>query len=215
MNNYKALNYIYQSSGVEGAYTLLLLHGTGGDETDLLPIAAKFGEGVNVLSLRGNVSEAGMPRFFKRLAMGVFDEADVAFRTHEMVAFIKELAAKEKFDPAKLIALGYSNGANIAGSTMLLYPDFLAGAILLRPMQPFKKLPQPVKTSRRIPVFMSNGVEDPTVRAADSKAYQQLLEDAGFAVNAFNLEAGHNLTLRDIEYAIQWFEQNFETAAIK
>jgi phospholipase/carboxylesterase len=134
---YQSLKYIYQPAGAP-ANTLLLLHGTGGDENDLIPLAKEFGTGFNILSLRGNVSEGGMPRFFRRLGMGIFDEKDLAFRTHEMVAFIRGLAAREGFDATRIIALGYSNGANIVGSTLLLYPDFLAGAILYRPMQPFK-----------------------------------------------------------------------------
>src|ERR1700748_1507759 len=117
--------YIYQPVGNPAAYTLLLLHGTGGDETDLIPLAREFGQGFNVLSLRGNVSEGGMPRFFRRLGMGVFDEKDLTLRTHELVALVQALALKEHFDPSKVIALGYSNGANIAGSALLMYPGWL------------------------------------------------------------------------------------------
>src|SRR6476620_276752 len=133
--DFQPLKYIYQPSEKNGAYTLLLLHGTGGDEHDLVPLAKHFGTDMNVLSLRGNVSEHGMPRFFKRLGMGIFDEKDLEFRTHEMAAFIRQLSEKEGFDLNKIIALGYSNGANIAGSLLLLYPGFLSGAILYRPMQ--------------------------------------------------------------------------------
>jgi len=207
--NYTDLKYIYQSSGKKDAYTLLLLHGTGGDETDLLSIAAKFGNDINVLSLRGNVSEAGMPRFFKRLGMGVFDERDLTFRTHEMVAFIKQLSVKENFNAEKIIALGYSNGANIAGSTLFLYPDFFAGAILYRPMQPFKSIDENVKSLKHTPVFMSNGTADPTINPEDTKTYISHLKNAGYNVAAFSLQTGHNLTLRDIEISVQWFNENF------
>ncbi len=135
--DFQPMHYIYKPSGKPNARTLLLLHGTGGDERDLLPISESFGENFNVLSLRGNVSENGMPRFFKRLGMGIFDEKDLEFRTNEMIAFIKEISEKEGFDTSKIIALGYSNGANIAGASLFLQPNFLAGAILFRPMQPF------------------------------------------------------------------------------
>src|SRR3978361_2362460 len=136
--NYKELKYIYKPSNMEGANTLLLLHGTGGDENDLLPLAQNFGSDFNVLSLRGNVSEGGMPRFFKRLGMGIFDEKDLEFRTHEMVIFIKELAIKENFDVNKIITLGYSNGANIAAGALVLCPDFFVGVILYWPTTLFQ-----------------------------------------------------------------------------
>jgi len=223
---FQRLKYIYEPSGVAAAKTLLLLHGTGGDETDLIPLARQFGKGFNILSLRGNVSEGGMPRFFKRLGMGVFDERDLAFRTHEMVAFIRELATKEGFDAGKIIALGYSNGANIAGSTLLLYPDFLAGAILYRPMQPFKDAEALQKNhgsanmsdgliadtpyNRHVPVFMSNGAADPTINPAATKAYAAILTNAGFAVEDHTLQAGHNLTQQDVQLSVDWFKRNFE-----
>lgn len=224
---YQSLKYIYQPAGNDRpsagapAYTLLLLHGTGGDENDLIPLAKEFGTGFNILSLRGNVSEGGMPRFFRRLGMGIFDEKDLAFRTHEMVTFIRGLAAREGFDPTRIIALGYSNGANIAGSALLLYPDFLAGAILYRPMQPFKDIaafrPEgakgqegpAAKTSRHTPVFLSNGTADPTIQAAAAKAYASLLKDAGFDVSDHFLPAGHNLTQQDLQLSVGWFKNHF------
>jgi phospholipase/carboxylesterase len=207
--NYQPLKYIYQSSGNATANTILLLHGTGGDENDLLPLAKHFGTSHNVLSLRGNVSESGMPRFFKRLGMGIFDEKDVEFRTHEMVSFIKELALKEGFDPNKIIALGYSNGANIAGSTLLLYPNFLAGAILYRPMQPFKNVDFEVANTNNTPVFMTNGVADPTVNSADTALYVDLLKKSGFNVANFNLQTSHNLTQQDVKLSVEWYNKHF------
>ncbi len=209
--NYQPLKYIYKASRDATANTLLLLHGTGGDENDLLPIAGELGANFNILSLRGNVSEGGMPRFFRRLGMGVFDEQDLVFRTNEMVAFIKELAIREKFDAGKLIALGYSNGANIAGSTLLLYPDFLAGAILYRPMQPFAIIGAGVKTSKRIPVFMSNGTTDPTIDPAATRIYVGTLKNAGFDVTHHSLPTGHNLTRQDLQLSADWYKKEFIT----
>jgi len=219
-----------RSSAGAPPYTLLLLHGTGGDETDLLPLTREFGTGFNVLSLRGNVSEGGMPRFFRRLGMGVFDEQDLAFRTHEMVTFIRSLAVRENFDPTRIIALGYSNGANIAGSTLMLYPDFLAGAILYRPMQPFKDVAAfrleaangkggpaantgqaSAKNGRPVPVFLSNGSADPTIQAAAAKAYAVLLKNAGFDVSDHFLPTGHNLTQQDLRLSVEWFGKYFPT----
>jgi phospholipase/carboxylesterase len=212
--NYQPLRYIYQSSGNANANTILLLHGTGGDENDLLSLAEHFGGDNNVLSLRGNVSEGGMPRFFRRLGMGIFDEKDVEFRTHEMVAFIKEIATKEGFDANKIIALGYSNGANIAGSTLLLYPNFLAGAILYRPMQPFKNVVFDVENTNSTPVFMSSGIADPTVKASDTANYVDLLKKSGFDVANYNLQTSHGLTQQDVKLSVEWYKKYFSTGGI-
>ena len=201
--DFKPLTYLYESSGNPEAYTLVLLHGTGGDERDLIPLAKNFGNQFNILSLRGNVSENGMPRFFKRLGMGVFDEDDLKFRTHEMVGFIKEIAPKEGFDSTKLIALGYSNGANIAGSTLILYPNFLSGAILFRPMLPYKQMPN-FKTKKNVSVFLSSGISDSMVSSSEIKFYKELLDKNNFATELHQLNVGHNLTQEDILLAIKW-----------
>ena len=206
--NYKPLTYIYQKAAKGGAQTLLLLHGTGGDEQDLLPVAALFGQSVNVLSVRGNVLEGGMPRFFRRLAMGVFDEQDLQFRTEELVHFIDELAVKEGFDKNQLVALGYSNGANIAGGILMLHPELLAGAILLRPMQPLKQKKE-FATKRQQPVFFSSGKYDQTVDATATDRYIQLLQANGFKVTRHDLETGHQLTQQDLNLAVSWYQSNF------
>jgi len=206
---FQPLKYIFHPGSDENANTLLLLHGTGGDETDLIPLADKFGKGINMLSLRGNVSEHGMPRFFKRLGMGIFDEEDLKFRTEEMVQFLIEISATEGFDPGKIIALGYSNGANIAGAALINYPDFLSGAILLRPMQPFKVLPS-FESIRKTPVFMSSGKFDPTVNPSDTHSYVNDLKLAGFTVEHVNLNTSHNLTQEDISLAVEWYAKNYK-----
>lgn len=206
--DFQPLKYIYKASGNPVAYTLLLLHGTGGDETDMLPSAENFGNSYNILSLRGNVSENGMPRFFKRLGMGIFDEDDLHFRTDEMVAFVKTLASKEGFDPAKIIALGYSNGANIAGAALFKYPDFFAGAILYRAMQPFKKI-SAAGVAGRSKLFISSGSFDPTVDPADAAAYIEILKNLGFRVDFHQIATGHGLTSEDIYLSAQWLSENF------
>lgn len=206
---FQTLKYIYQPANRVGAHTLLLLHGTGGDETDLLPIAQEFGNDFNILSLRGNVSENGMPRFFRRLGMGIFDEQDLTFRTHEIVDFLTKLSIKEGFDLTKLIALGYSNGANIAGSLLVLYPDFLAGAILYRPMQPFQKIDLALKNTKQTPIFMSNGANDPTIRPSDTASYVDILKTAGFEVANHTLPIGHNLSREDLRLSVEWYHKHF------
>lgn len=203
---YEPLDYIYEPSGNPKARTMLLLHGTGGDEKDLLSLATYFGSGFNILSLRGKVIENGMPRFFRRLAMGVFDEQDLEFRSCEMVEFVKQLSMKHQFDPSRIVAMGYSNGANIAGAVLTLSPDFLEGAILFRPMQPFKrKGPLPDKTAT--PIFISTGTHDTTIKSVDTENYIKLLSRSGFDVTHFDLDAGHNLTQEDINLALGWFKR--------
>jgi phospholipase/carboxylesterase len=205
---FQPLTYIYQPAP-NAVRTLLLLHGTGGDERDLLPLAARFGSGFNVLSVRGNVQEGGMPRFFRRLGMGVFDEADVVFRTHELADFLAKAAAKEGFDAAQLIAVGYSNGANIAGGLLMLYPGLLAGAVLWRPMQPLVQDVPAVVAPRPVPVYFAAGQQDLTVRPAATEAYATLLTNAGYDLTRRDAPAGHNLTQADLDGAIAWMAKNF------
>jgi phospholipase/carboxylesterase len=127
---------------------LLLLHGTGGDESDLLPLGRAVAPGSALLSPRGKVLEHGMPRFFRRLAEGVFDEDDVRRRAHELADFVE--ASRGKYGIAAPVALGYSNGANIAAAMLLLRPEALAGAILLRAMVPLVKTPQADLRDKRV-----------------------------------------------------------------
>lgn len=205
---FQPLHYIYKPSKSAQAATLLLLHGTGGNEHDLLPIAESLGKDFNILSLRGNVLENGMPRFFRRLGMGIFDEKDLAFRTREMIAFITEISKKEGFDLSRIIALGYSNGANIAGASLFLEPDFLAGAILFRPMLPFQdRLPLVAKNN--VPVFLSSGKNDPTVAPKATEEYLALLKQAGFEAAHFELNTSHNLTQQDLDLAAEWLDKHF------
>jgi phospholipase/carboxylesterase len=205
--DFQPLYYIFKATGNPNAKTLLLLHGTGGNERDLLAIADDFGTDLNVLSLRGNVVENGMPRFFKRLGMGVFDERDLEFRTEEMIFFLKELANKESFDSTKIIALGYSNGANIAGATLILHPDFFAGAILFRPMQPFRYIPN-LKSESNTPVFLSSGKNDQTVNHEETNEYLKILKNANFRVFHYEINTSHNLNEEDIALSVEWFKNN-------
>lgn len=205
---FQPLKYIYKASGNPDDYTLLLLHGTGGNENDLLPLASNFGNGYNILSVRGNVSESGMPRFFKRIGMGVFDEQDLAFRTDELVAFVGNTALTEGFDPSKIIALGFSNGANIAGAVLVKHPGLLAGAILYRPMQPFKEITIDAKVIGT-PVFFSSGKADPTVGIADTERYLDILKSFGYRVSFHTFNTGHNLVQDDVTLAAEWLTANF------
>ena len=145
-----------------GAETLLLLHGTGDDENGLISLGKELAPQANLLSPRGKVLEQGMPRFFKRLRPGVFDLDDLRLRTTELAAFVREAAGKYQFDPARVIAVGYSNGANIAASLLYREPDLLAGAVLFRAMNPWPGQDAPPLAA--VPVLIAAGKHD-TCRA--------------------------------------------------
>lgn len=184
---------------------LLLLHGTGADENDLIPLGRMIAPGRALLSPRGKVLENGMPRFFRRFAEGVFDQKDLEFRTAELGDFLVEAAAQYEFAPRSLIALGYSNGANIAASLLLRRPEALAGAILLRAMLPFEPSELPDLTGK--PVFLSSGDADPIIPAENSKRLADLLTQAGARVTHNRHSGGHGLEAREVELAGTWFRE--------
>ena len=183
--------------------TLLLLHGTGGDESDLLPLGRSIAPGAALLSPRGQVLENGMPRFFRRLAEGVFDLEDLRARTHALADWLEAAAAHYGLDPARVWALGFSNGANIAASMLLLRPRALAGAILLRAMVPFEPEQAPELGGKR--VLIASGRGDPLVPAAQAEHLAQLLRDAGADVQAQWSNGGHSLEPSDIAAATAWW----------
>lgn len=183
--------------------TLLLLHGTGGDELDLLPLADKIDDKASVLSVRGNVLENGMPRFFRRLAEGVFDEEDLVFRTKELNNFLDEAAEKYGFDRNNMFAIGYSNGANIAASLLFHYQDALKGAILHHPMVPRRGVELPDLTGKS--VFIAAGTNDPICPPEESTGLQLLLEKAHANVELHWENRGHQLTAEEVEAARTWY----------
>jgi len=194
--------HVFHPPSTPEAPVLLLLHGTGGNERDLLPLAEVLAPGAGVLSPRGKVLERGMPRFFRRLAEGVFDIPDLKQRSQELADFITEAAATYTFSTSRLIAVGFSNGANIAGALLLLRPEVLGGAILLRAMVPLTPdtLPQIPGT----PVLISNGRMDPLVSAEETEHLAALLRSAGAEVTVAWQGAGHELTESDITTAREW-----------
>jgi len=173
---------------------VLLLHGTGGDETDLMPLGREVAPGAALLSPRGNVLEGQAPRFFRRLREGVFDEDDVRRRAAELADFISE--ARRAYGLAQPIALGYSNGANIAAAVLLLHPKTLAGAILLRAMPPLAEPPRPDLSGA--PVLILSGLNDPIVPHASAEKLAGALAAAGARVERDVLPAGHGLTQADV-----------------
>jgi predicted esterase len=195
--------HVFRAPAAAHASTLLLLHGTGGNEHDLVPLADTLAPGAGVLSPRGKVLERGMPRFFRRLSEGVFDLDDLRIRTRELAAFVAAAASHYGLDPTGIVAVGFSNGANIAASTLLLEPGALAGAILFRAMVPI--VPDPLPSLGGIPVFMSNGRTDSLIPAAEAERLAVLLRQAGAIVDAEWQPGGHQLTRQDLAQAQKWW----------
>jgi predicted esterase len=194
--------HVFEPASRPGAPTLLLLHGTGGDEHDLIPVGHMLDPGAALLSPRGKILERGMPRFFRRLAEGVFDEEDLRVRTHELAGFVAAAATRFRFDATQVIAVGFSNGANIAASLLLLAPGTLAGAVLFRAMVPL--IPDPVPLPTHTAVWLSNGRTDTMIQPAETERLAALLRSAGIDVTVVWQPGGHQLTQPDIDGARDW-----------
>jgi predicted esterase len=184
------------------APVLLLLHATGGDENDLVPLGQELLPAASLLSLRGNVLENGMPRFFRRLAEGVFDLEDLQRRTDELAQFLDHARERYGLAAKKLVAVGYSNGANIAASLILRSPRQLSGAVLFRPMVPFT--PESAPNLGGIPIFLSAGQRDHIVPAANTQRLAAMFEDGGAQVSLFWHKGGHELGADDLDAAKRW-----------
>jgi len=193
------------ATNVAGADTLLLLHGTGGNENDLLELGRSLAPEANLLSPRGKILENGMPRFFRRLAEGVFDEEDLIHRTHELADFITAAAGHYGFAADRVTALGYSNGANIAASLMLLRPGLLDRAVLLRAMVPL--VPEETPDLTGTDVFLASGISDPILPLENARRLAGMLRGGGAEVKHLELPAGHQLTSAELEAARTWLNQ--------
>ena len=196
--------------------TVLLLHGTGGDENDLIPIGRALAPGAAILSPRGKILEHGMPRFFRRLSEGVFDLEDLALRVTELAAFVREASEEYAFDARRVWAIGYSNGANIAAAELLLEPGLLAGGVFFRPMLPgianilpngdLPKLPG-------TPALLMAGERDDIVKPEHTKRLASILSQAGAKVEVQWRDSGHELTPEDFQAAQAWLKPLLTTAA--
>jgi phospholipase/carboxylesterase len=184
--------------------TLLLLHGTGGNERDLIPLGRELDPRAALLSPRGKILENGMPRFFRRLAEGVFDLDDLKKRTNELADFVAAAARHYQFAGDKVVAVGYSNGANIAASTLLLRPEILRGAVLFRAMVPL--VPENPPDLSLLQVWIGAGSEDPIIPTSETQRLVELLRSAGADVTLRFFDAGHGLTSDDIETAGRWLK---------
>jgi phospholipase/carboxylesterase len=201
------MKHIFQKGNDPLKPTFLLLHGTGGNESDLLPLAGMIDADASILSVRGNVLENGMPRFFRRLAERVFDEEDLVFRTKELYEFLDESSKKYSFDRNNVVAIGYSNGANIAGSLLFHYQDALKGAILFHPMVPRRGVDLPDLSGKK--VFIAAGANDPICSPKESNELQFLLEQANAKVDIHWENKGHQLTFNEIQAAAKWYQEMF------
>lgn len=201
------LKHIYEAGKGREKPTFLLLHGTGGTEQDLIPLAEMIDSNAGVLSVRGNVLENGMPRFFKRLAEGVFDEEDLQMRTEELKQFLDDAAVKYHFDRDNVVAIGYSNGANIAANLLFHYEKVLKGAILHHPMVPRRgvELPNLAETE----VFIAAGKFDPLCPPEESRDLEELFVRAGADVTMFWGDYGHQLASDEVRAAHAWYRERF------
>jgi phospholipase/carboxylesterase len=187
--------------------TLLLLHGTGGTEDDLIPLGNELATDASILSVRGKVLENGMPRFFRRLEEGVFDLEDLKMRTDELADFILKSSSVYEFDLKRLVAVGYSNGANIGASLLLKRPEVLAGAILFRAMVPF--VPDVLPDLSKKSVILLEGLHDPIVSKQEAESLLKIFTDAHCNVTLKWQDSGHNLAEEDIVSAKKWLASNF------
>lgn len=197
------LGYTHRWEPREGSTrTLLLLHGTGGDENDLIPLGDLLDREANLLSPRGQVLENGMPRFFRRLAEGVFDIPDLKARTESLGAFVTAASARYGFPTDGITAVGFSNGANIAAALLLMRPGLVKEAVLLRAMVPLEVAPLPDLRGTR--VFLAAGERDPIIPPSNTERLARMLEEAGADVSLRWSPVGHQLTRDDVDASRAW-----------
>ncbi len=204
--------FVKEESSEHHESTIVALHGTGGDEHDLVPLAGAIGNGSAIISPRGRVREGALNRFFRRLAEGIFDERDLINQTHALADFLQQAAARYRRDPQHLVALGYSNGATIAAATLLLRPEVFAKAILLRPMLPLPP-PAPVRLGGTS-VLVLRGSTDTVIPAASTDELIKTLREAGATVTVQEIATGHGLTREDMEAARNWLAATTSEAPV-
>ena len=199
------LGFIHKFVPGSSDRTLLLLHGTGGNEHDLIPLGRELDPTAALLSPRGKVLENGHARFFRRLAEGVFDVEDLKRRTDELAEFVRAAAERYQLALEKIVALGYSNGANIAGSLLLRRPGILRTAVLLRAMVPFR--PDVLPDLSAVRVWIGGGKQDVIIPSGETKRLADLLQDAGADVTAHFVDAGHGLTNAELVLVKRWLDR--------
>lgn len=206
-----SFTHVFEPGQTPSAPPLLLLHATGGTEHDLLSLGRVFSPGSALLAPRGQVRERGAARFFARLAEGVFDPAEVARRTHELADFLAAAAQEYHFDPAQLVAIGYSNGANVAATLLQLRPVVLGAAVLFRPMVVLDVPATPGSLDGKS-VFLASGTDDPLVPNDHPLRLAAHLRAGGANVTLHSHPADHGLTQADVSAARAWFLRNLAPA---
>ncbi|MFO7341491.1 MAG: alpha/beta hydrolase [Bacillaceae bacterium] len=201
------MKHFYRRGKRDGSPVLLLLHGTGGNECDLLPLANILDPEAGVLGVRGEVSENGMARFFRRIREGVFDVEDLVFRTRRLAEFLDSAAEQYAFDRKRVIAVGYSNGANMAASLLFHIPGSLKGALLFHPMVPRRGIPLPDLSGTK--VWIAAGEADPICPKEEAEELESLLRDAGSDVTVHWEKGGHSIKKSEVEQARQWYQKHF------
>ena len=199
------LDFVHEFVPGRSTRTLLLLHGTGGNEHDLISLGREVDPAAGILSPRGKVLENGMPRFFRRLAEGVFDEEDLKKNTYELADFVSAAAQHYEFPADKIAAVGYSNGANIAASLLLLRPKTLRAAVLFRAMVPL--VPEKMPDLSSVRVWIGAGNQDPVIPTSETQRLVELLRSARAEVTIHFVNAGHGLTSAEVETASQWLSE--------
>jgi predicted esterase len=199
------LDFVHRFVPGSSDRTLLLLHGTGGNEHQLIPLGRELDPAAALLSPRGKVLENGHARFFRRLAEGVFDLEDLQRRTDELAEFVLAAAAHYQFAVEKMVAVGYSNGANIAASILLRRAGVLQTAVLLRAMVPF--LPEKLLDLSTVRVWIAGGKQDVIIAPAETQRLADLLQAAGANVSAHFFEAGHGLTNEEFVLVSRWLKK--------
>ena len=200
-----SMDFIHKFVRGNSDRTLLLLHGTGGNERDLIRLGRELDPNAALLSPRGKVLENGMPRFFRRLAEGVFDLEDLRERTNELADFIAAAVRQYRLAADQIVAVGYSNGANIAASMLLLRPEILHAAILFRAMVPL--VPENLPDLSSVRVWIGAGDQDPIIPASEAQSLAELLRRAGADVTIRFANASHALTQADLKTARHWLEE--------
>jgi predicted esterase len=197
--------HVYREPSRPDAPVLVLFHGTGGDENDLLPLGEAIDPGAGLLSPRGKVMENGMPRFFRRIAVGVFDVEDLKLRAGELATFLDRARERYALQERMFVAVGYSNGANIAGGILLLHPAAFDAAVLILAMVPF--VPDPFPSLGGMPVLIRNGRRDPTIPPLEGERLASLLGQAGARVDLEWSDTGHELTAPTVARAREWISR--------
>ena len=202
------MKHVYKDNFFPDRPVLLLLHGTAGNELSLLDIGESIDYRASILATRGNVVEDGMSRYFRRIAEGIFDEEDLLFRTEELNKFLDESAEKYGFNRRNIVAIRYSNGANIAASLLLLYPNSLRGAILHHPMVPIRSTSK-LESLEGLPIFIGAGDNDPICPPEETNELEKIFTQRGAQVMVHWENNGHTLTESELEAAREWYNQKF------